>query len=147
MKTGRWVNDRPNRALTLQYIDSNGNAMFSEQALVKVDKDGSMTWQQPGESEWTQLIDREVIGGQAGAILRRVQPANLRDCKRDETFEVKDAFVPIDITPDPENPSGPTVLFRTSTVPCWSLLELEDDVQPFPGSLGRVTKIGFDPAV
>jgi len=117
---------------------------WSEQDLLRVDEAGQEFWQSPVHQPWTELISNTTVQGQFGTILRRV--SGTVECNPGDTVHMMDAFFPTNVAPSPLKAGGPLVLFRLVNMKCGDdYFALNDDLGPFNGELGVMTRLDKDP--
>jgi hypothetical protein len=94
-QTGRWPNDRANRALSIARVDASGTPIWLEQNLLRVDGN-RIYWQPPPTDGWTEVVgaSTQVVPGQTGALLRR----NFQECDSVRNLRTfLEVFLPINL--------------------------------------------------
>ena len=95
MRTGRWVNDRANRSLTITRVGEDGTPIWTEQNLLRSDN-GSDYWQPLTPGGWTEIAgaSTEIVSGQTGVLLRQIAPP----CpSTDGTRTLLETYFPLDL--------------------------------------------------
>jgi hypothetical protein len=98
-ETGRYPNDRANRALSMTAVEPNGTRVWAEQNLTRIDSNRAY-WPVPSSSGWTEIAEgsTKVLSGHVGALLRRQDPD--RECVlRGSTKkrQLLETFLPINL--------------------------------------------------
>jgi len=137
--TGRWPNDRANRAITVTSVEENGTPIWREQNLLRVDGSRSY-WQKPkSPGAWQEIVadSPNVIPGKKGTLLRRQDPDGPCTDKR----QILEAFLPADLQQQIQE-HDVKMCFRWVQFDCANKLPLElvRTSQPFNICVGRIVK-------
>jgi hypothetical protein len=133
--TGRFPNDRANRALTLKNVDSSGTAHWAESNLLRFDN-GKAYWSEPTD-DWVEISGNtsSVVPGQAGALLRRKGVCDSATNKQ----RLLETFIPLNADERVLAKDNPLMCYRWASFDCNEFpLSLNKDGGPFNICVGVV---------
>lgn len=144
-ETGRYPNDRANRAMSMTALEANGTRIWAEQNLTRMDSNRTY-WPVPSSNGWTEIAEAstKVAPGQLGALLRRQDPDRQCELRNNEKKrKLLETFLPINLDDVVGKQKAEVKMcFRWAYFNCAEKLPMileADDKEPF-FCVGRVVR-------